>query len=46
MLRKFFCFARRQAASRWGRFLPFRVEILAQKRFELRPVIETIRGQR
>ena len=34
-------FVRRQAASRWGGFLPFRAEILAQKRFALRSVIAT-----
>ena len=34
-------FVRRQAASRWGRFLPVRAEILAQKRFERRSVIAT-----
>jgi len=34
-------FARRQAASRWVGFLLFREEIVAQKRFELRPVIAT-----
>jgi len=32
---------RRQAASRWGGFLPVRAEILAQKRFALRSVIAT-----
>ncbi|MBU1046007.1 hypothetical protein KJ616_02715, partial [Patescibacteria group bacterium] len=35
-------FVRRQAASRWAGFLPFTAGILAQKRFELRPVIATI----
>ena len=35
-------FVRRQAASRWGGFLPFRAEIIAQKRFALRSVIATI----
>jgi len=35
-------FVRRQAASRWGGFLPFTAEILAQKRFALRSVIATI----
>ena len=34
-------FVRRQTASRWGGFLPVRVEILAQKRFALRSVIAT-----
>jgi hypothetical protein len=34
-------FVRRQAASRWGGFLPVRAEILAQKRFALRSVIAT-----
>ena len=34
-------FVRRQAASRWGGFLPFRAEIRAQKRFALRSVIAT-----
>jgi len=34
-------FVRRQAASRWGGFLPFRAENLAQKRFALRSVIAT-----
>jgi len=34
-------FVRRQAASRWGGFLPVRVEILSQKRFALRSVIAT-----
>jgi len=29
--------------KRWAGFLPVRAEILAQKRFELRPVIATIR---
>ena len=32
-------FVRRQAASRWGGFLPVRAEIIAQKRFALRSVI-------
>jgi len=35
-------FVRRQAASRWGGFLPVRAEILVQKRFELRSAIATI----
>jgi len=35
-------FVRRQAASRWGGFLPFRAETLVQKRFELRSVIATL----
>jgi hypothetical protein len=34
---------RRQAASRWGGFLPVRAEILAQSRFALRSVIATNR---
>ena len=34
-------FVRRQAASRWGVFLPVRAEMLAQKRFALRSVIAT-----
>ena len=34
-------FDHRQAASRWGGFLPFRAEILAQKRFALCSVIAT-----
>jgi predicted secreted protein len=36
-------FVRRQAASRWGGFLPVRAEVLAQKRFALRSVIATNR---
>jgi len=35
-------FGRRQATSRWGGFLPVREEIVAQKRFALRPVIATL----
>ena len=34
-------FVRRQAASRWGGFLPVRAEILVQKRFALRSAIAT-----
>ena len=34
-------FVRRQAASRWGGFLPVRAEILAQNGFALRSVIAT-----
>ena len=34
-------FVRRQAASRWGGFLPIRAEILAQNRFALRSAIAT-----
>ena len=34
-------FVRREAASRWGGFLPVRAEIVAQKRFALRSVIAT-----
>jgi hypothetical protein len=34
-------FVRRQAASRWGGFLPVSAEIVAQKRFALRSVIAT-----
>ena len=34
-------FVRRQAASRWGGYLPVRAEILAQNRFALRSVIAT-----
>jgi hypothetical protein len=37
----FASFVRRQAASRWGGFLPVRAEILAQKRFALCSVIAT-----
>jgi len=36
-------FGRRQAASRWGGFLPVRAEILAQNGFALRSVIATRR---
>ncbi|MGI6087664.1 MAG: hypothetical protein ACOYCD_06955, partial [Kiritimatiellia bacterium] len=35
-------FVRRQAASRWGGFLPVRAENLAQNGFALRSVIATI----
>jgi len=35
-------FVRRQAASRWGGFLPVRAEILAQNGFALRSVIATL----
>jgi hypothetical protein len=34
-------FGRRQAASRWVGFLPFRAEIVVQKRFALRSAIAT-----
>ena len=37
-------FVRRQAASRWGGFLPVRAEILAQNGFALRSVIATNRN--